>query len=1381
MIEFRKGNVISADAEALVNTVNCVGIMGRGVALHFKSAFPDNYRAYRAACKRSEVQPGKMFITETGQLSNPRYIINFPTKRHWRGKSKMEDIEAGLRALEGEIRSRDIRSIAMPALGSGLGGLPWPEVRQRIERALSGLDDVRIIVFEPMAHAPPPLVEVPEMTRGRAALIVLVDRYLRGLMDVSITLLELHKLMYFMQEAGEPLRLRFEKAPHGPFAANLRHVLQAMEGHLVTGYDDRGDHAAKPLALLPGAVADADAFLREHAETLDRCERVGRLVAGFESPFGLELLATAHWVAAREGASSLPDVIARAHEWSDTKRSFTEEQLETAFDTLLSQRWLPPHQGVEHETTLTAASSGNGEPQRGGILQAGAYNARVAVSVAVGQRLRLRARIWDVEDASDAGGGQLLALRNASNPLETLRVIADVERFEILPPPQLDGPLAPYRDWKILHDALTLVQRPAPGELVGFDQARITAEDYQLIPTIRAFQRPMQRILIADDVGLGKTVEAILLMLELRARRRADRILVVCPAGLQDQWSDELLDKAGLEFEIFDAEHVREIVQQHQRGENPWDVCRRIITSIDYVKRLDVRRRLRDPKWDLVIVDEAHYLSETSSGAKTYRTARSRFGQFIARQTESLVLLTATPHTGDPQSFYSLISLVDDKLVASPSEMTRERTAPVVVRRYKKDIRDPIDPSRSRFPSIDVATISVPFAEPKEAELYRLVHRYTQRRWKRAGADTAVGFAMTVIKKRLVSCRAALIATLEARRSALSDEPLEVDVKRGLLADYRAGAPLSEQETEAAESRVIAAPPVDSEDRAGERRELDKLIATARSVPGDDSKALQLLRALDELTTETNGHAGEKAMVFTEFRDTHDFLRAFLERNGYAGRIATLTGAMNRAQRTAEIKRFADPGVAVLLATDAASEGLNLQEHCRVLFHYELPWNPNRLEQRNGRVHRYGQKHPVLVRNLALSDTLDARILDLLMQKTQRIYNELGSAADVIGVMGGIDWGSLLMDTSGLAENPAEADVEVRRAQERIERDTERTKRELLAWQDRFAPSRSTFDEMARREVDQACATSAHLRLSPDRRRAVVERAVSLAGGRVEQAAGDAGVVRIVVPQRLRLGVADVIERAVFDPADTPRGARGVALLVAQHPLLQAIGVAARAALYDPTAPFARARLAAKIANVPNAGVLFTFVARFALADGETYAEEMIPVLVAEGMPCGTTAAEDRALLDAPELSGAPRAGVVERLRTTLFVERRGEAEGAALERTVARAQEFLERERSRSARLAEDVERWAHAKRAWLEAQLAPANRVMSLILDEETAAAQREDDEAYRRQRRRFEQELETLDLARRERLDAIARRQDVRAPEHLEFVGALFLVPVYETESR
>jgi O-acetyl-ADP-ribose deacetylase (regulator of RNase III) len=317
--------------------------MGRGIALQFKKVFPANFKAYESACKRSEVQPGKMFVYETGQLNNPRYIINFPTKRHWRGASRLSDIEAGLVALVREIRSRRIRSIALPPLGSGLGGLYWPDVRAAIERALSPLEDVAITVFEPNGTPDEAAMrnkKVPTMTAGRAALVGLVNRYLAGLLDPFVTLLEVHKLLYFMQEAGEPLRLRFVKALYGPYAENLRHVLIAVEGHLVSGYADGGDAPEKELALVPGATNDANAFLADHPDTSERFERVAQLVQGFETPFGLELLSSVHWVATHEPVRTDTDVVHHTYAWGDRKRQFSPHQIGLALDVLRRNGWL---------------------------------------------------------------------------------------------------------------------------------------------------------------------------------------------------------------------------------------------------------------------------------------------------------------------------------------------------------------------------------------------------------------------------------------------------------------------------------------------------------------------------------------------------------------------------------------------------------------------------------------------------------------------------------------------------------------------------------------------------------------------------------------------------------------------------------------------------------------------------------------------------------------------------------------------------------------------------------------------------------------------------------------------------------------------------------
>ncbi len=341
MIEFTRGDLLAADVDALVNTVNCVGIMGRGVALQFKNQFPANFKAYEAACRREEVQPGRMFVFETGGLTNPKFIINFPTKRHWRGKSRMEDIDSGLKALVDEIRNREIKSIAIPPLGSGLGGLNWSDVRPRIEAALRGFNDLRVLVFEPNG-APVNFKsrDVPNMTNGRAALVALMHRYLGGLMDPFVTLLEVHKLMYFMQAAGEPLRLQYGKAPYGPYAKNMSHVMKAIEGHFITGYADGGDEPDKELELVPGAIRDAESFLTDKQETAGRFNRVAKLVEGFETPFGLELLSTVHWVVTDEDARSCDDAVNKVHAWNERKKQFSPRQIGIAYETLNIEGWL---------------------------------------------------------------------------------------------------------------------------------------------------------------------------------------------------------------------------------------------------------------------------------------------------------------------------------------------------------------------------------------------------------------------------------------------------------------------------------------------------------------------------------------------------------------------------------------------------------------------------------------------------------------------------------------------------------------------------------------------------------------------------------------------------------------------------------------------------------------------------------------------------------------------------------------------------------------------------------------------------------------------------------------------------------------------------------
>lgn len=344
MIKLTNGNILKAEAEALVNTVNCVGVMGRGIALQFKKAFPENYKLYAAACDREEVKPGSMFIHDTGNFINPRYIINFPTKRHWKGKSKMEDIDSGLTALVAEVENRGIKSIAIPPLGCGLGGLAWAVVLPRIQKAFSTLPEVEVLIYEPggapVAEEIAKDSETPNMTVGRASLIALVRRYLSAVMDPTVTLLEVQKLMYFMQEAGEPLRLKYEKAPYGPYAKNLSHVLNHIEGHFISGYLDGGDKPDKPIELKEVAIQPAEEFLKDHQETMQRFEQVNQLIQGFETTYGMELLATVHWVAKNNNATTPESAVENVYAWNERKRMFPAEHIHLALDVLKQKHWL---------------------------------------------------------------------------------------------------------------------------------------------------------------------------------------------------------------------------------------------------------------------------------------------------------------------------------------------------------------------------------------------------------------------------------------------------------------------------------------------------------------------------------------------------------------------------------------------------------------------------------------------------------------------------------------------------------------------------------------------------------------------------------------------------------------------------------------------------------------------------------------------------------------------------------------------------------------------------------------------------------------------------------------------------------------------------------
>lgn len=347
MIKLTTGNLLTAPVEALVNTVNTEGVMGKGIALQFKLAYPSMFKAYENACKHSQVQLGKMHVFDLGGLiDGHRWIINFPTKGHWRSRSRLKDIETGLIDLVNTVRKLDIKSIAVPPLGCGNGGLEWHDVQPLIEKAFQSLPDVEVLMFPPSGAPEATVMPIgtsrPKITPGRAALLSMMERYQAGLLDPFMSLLEVHKLMYFLQEAGQPLRLKYEARLYGPYASNLRQVLIHLEGHYIQGYGDGNDNPTKRIILKPGAAEEAKEALHADTDLMSRIIRVHTLIEGYEDPYGLELLSSMHWVLAHnpEARESVDTAVELVLNWNQRKRKLLKPiHLQSAWARLRTQRW----------------------------------------------------------------------------------------------------------------------------------------------------------------------------------------------------------------------------------------------------------------------------------------------------------------------------------------------------------------------------------------------------------------------------------------------------------------------------------------------------------------------------------------------------------------------------------------------------------------------------------------------------------------------------------------------------------------------------------------------------------------------------------------------------------------------------------------------------------------------------------------------------------------------------------------------------------------------------------------------------------------------------------------------------------------------------------
>lgn len=555
----------------------------------------------------------------------------------------------------------------------------------------------------------------------------------------------------------------------------------------------------------------------------------------------------------------------------------------------------------------------------------------------------------------------------------------------------------------------------------GFLQAPfrsgVSIEDYQLDPLVRAIDMARTNLLIADDVGLGKTIEAGLVVQEMLLRHRARTVLVLCPASLQEKWRAEMQEKFGLEFRIVDTEYVKDLRRQRGLHANPWTSFPRLITSMDWAKQGEGLRLLRDAlpsqvshprKFDLLIIDEAHNVAPTV-GRYAVESMRTRLVRLVAPHFQHKLFLTATPHDGYTESFTALLELLDDQRFARNVLPSDPQLARVMVRRLKSDLVD-ADGNRL-YPERKLEALPVAYTED-EREARRQLADYIKSR--ETGLEEGRGadhFVHQLLRKRLSSSPAAFAATLEkhaatveGRKSTDRDRKKYDDrILRRAIAkteeDYSDDTQREAAEADAIEEVGKQARPLSE----GERKTLDWLRSWARQAARrSDSKAQSVIDWLSKNLKNSDGWTNERVILFTEYRATQQWMQEILVSEGFGGdHLALIYGGMDPKDREAVKAAFqADPSqspVRILLATDAASEGIDLQNHCHLMIHLEIPYNPNVMEQRNGRIDRHGQRasevvilHPVDAEGGQSDDILRA------LRKLDAMRADMGSVNPVI-------------------------------------------------------------------------------------------------------------------------------------------------------------------------------------------------------------------------------------------------------------------------------------------------------------------------------------------------------------------------------------------------
>lgn len=534
---------------------------------------------------------------------------------------------------------------------------------------------------------------------------------------------------------------------------------------------------------------------------------------------------------------------------------------------------------------------------------------------------------------------------------------------------------------------------------------------------------PRIRFLIADDPGAGKTIMAGLIIKELKLRHVIRKILIVSPGHLKDQWKRELSEKFEEKFVVIDRGYLDALY-----GENVWLRENQIITSIDFAKREEILPSIAAAHFDLIIVDEAHKMSAYRYGDKTEKTSRYKLGETLSHISDHLLFLTATPHKGDPENFRLFLDLLEPGFFAT-NEMVEDsiknKDNPLFIRRIKEDLVS--FEGKPLFLPRYVKTVSFNLGTNSKNEkiLYNALSKYVETQYNKAltrDKKRNVAFAIVILQRRLASSTYALLRSLERRKKRL--EELLAGVQERAKApndtfDYDIVEDLSEEERWKEEEIWEALSVAENrEELAKEIKIIEDLIQQAKSIiqKEEEIKLRELKKALEDLSQKYPERKDKKILVFTESRDTLEYLEKKIRDWGYT--INTIHGGMRLEERVNAEKVFKNE-TDVLVATEAAGEGINLQ-FCHLMVNYDIPWNPNRLEQRMGRIHRYGQQKEVFVFNLVAEDTREGKVLNKLFQKLEEIKQAMGNdkVFDVLSeVLTDTNLSQILMEAAANARN----------------------------------------------------------------------------------------------------------------------------------------------------------------------------------------------------------------------------------------------------------------------------------------------------------------------------------------------------------------------------